>query len=333
MALSFEGLARRGVRLGGHSSYSIGGKADYFACPSSLDELFFLIDYSRKYSVPFTIIGLGANVLFPDRPEKGRLFVSMKNLLEMRPDGDMIFFTAGVPLSFLAICGMLAGMEDLCFTYLLPGTVGAGVYMNARYGEKEISQAVSSVAYTDLDERSFSVRSIPSSECSFGYKTSLFQGKNRLILGARFEIPGLERSVSGIRMNFEMIKRNARRLSGLKNFYSVFHKLASGLDWRGTSFFKDIETDRNNKRHFDYPSCGSVFKNNRAFGAPTGTIIDRLGLKGMSHGGAMVSPHHGNVIINYRNASAADVLYLIDYASDMVYKEHGIRPENEVVIL
>ena len=62
--------------------------------------------------------------------------------------------------------------------------------------------------------------------------------------------------------------------------------------------------DRERKGHFLFPCAGSVFKNNRAFGAPTGVIVDSLGLKGRRIGGAQIAPFHGNIIINTGGATA-----------------------------
>ena len=61
---------------------------------------------------------------------------------------------------------------------------------------------------------------------------------------------------------------------------------------------RDHEADRTAKGHFAAPCAGSVFKNNRAFGAPSGALIDRLGLRGFQIGGARVSDRHANIIVN-----------------------------------
>jgi UDP-N-acetylmuramate dehydrogenase len=87
------------------------------------------------------------------------------------------------------------------------------------------------------------------------------------------------------------------------------------------------------KCHFDYPSAGSVFKNNREFGKPSGMLIDEAGLCGHRIGGAQVAPWHGNFIINIENATAADIRALADYVSDTVFKKFGFRLEREIIFL
>jgi UDP-N-acetylmuramate dehydrogenase len=82
---------------------------------------------------------------------------------------------------------------------------------------------------------------------------------------------------------------------------------------------------------FDQPCCGSVFKNPEETTA--GRLIDRCGLKGRRVGGAEISKVHANYIVNLGNASADDVLKLIDIARTAVFKEFGIELELEVKVL
>lgn len=82
---------------------------------------------------------------------------------------------------------------------------------------------------------------------------------------------------------------------------------------------------------FDQPCCGSVFKNPGEMTA--GRLIDRCGLKGRRVGGAEIATLHANYIVNKGNASADDVLKLIDIARTAVFKEFGIELELEVKVL
>jgi UDP-N-acetylmuramate dehydrogenase len=308
--------------------------ADYFAAPSSNEELFYLLEQAARNSIAYSLFGLGANIIFPDFPEKGRLYITLKNLFEMRAEKNRLFLSGGVPMSFLALCGALTQREGLSFTHLLPGTIGAGVYMNARCYDSEMSMILSRISYSRGGEKPWELMYLQPGECCFEYKKSIFQSKNWIILGIEIEIPeSSERNVALIRKIFEKMKRESVRFSNLKNFYRFFHTAARHItDRRYFPYFNMIENDRKEKRHFDYPSCGSVFKNNRALGEPTGSVIDRLGLKGMSKGGAMISPYHGNIIINKNRAKAGDVIYLIETISERIYKYCGIIPEREVII-
>ena len=85
------------------------------------------------------------------------------------------------------------------------------------------------------------------------------------------------------------------------------------------------------KGHFKFPSAGSVFKNNHEFGEPAGKIIDSLGLKGYSIGGAQISPWHGNIIINRNKATQSDVLALVNFVREKVFAEKGFYLESEII--
>jgi UDP-N-acetylmuramate dehydrogenase len=91
--------------------------------------------------------------------------------------------------------------------------------------------------------------------------------------------------------------------------------------------------DRTAKGHYRHPSAGSVFKNNPAFGKPSGQIIDELGLCGLSKGGAQVAPWHGNMIINTGGASASEIRALIDEVAAQVKAATGFVLEPEVLFV
>ena len=334
---ALEKYCLRDVSLASHSSYEIGGIACYFADPASVEELTRLFESCFKAGAPFGISGLGANILFPDRPNREKVFISLKNYTEINFSENRLFLSSGVPLSFLSIIGLILGDNNLDFTYLLPGCLGSGVFMNVRYFENEICGIIDSVYYIDLNKRDFQITKIKSGDCGFSYKKSIFQGKNWLITGADIVIKSIDKKKEKtIRQIFSDFKGKKQNLSSLSNFYNYFSSEAKSLQVKlktEQKSFEDIELDRRLKKHFEYPSCGSVFKNNHDFGIPMGKIIEDLGLKGKSHGGASVSNHHGNIIINSNHASSDDVLYLIDFIKDAVYKAHNFVPETEVVIV
>jgi UDP-N-acetylmuramate dehydrogenase len=128
----------------------------------------------------------------------------------------------------------------------------------------------------------------------FGYKTSPFQTMDALIVGGRFAVT--PRAETEIRREMEQYRH-----------------------------------DRTKKGHYRYPSAGSVFKNNREFGAPVGRIIDELGLKGLAIGNAQVAPWHGNIIINRGKARASDIKALVEILKKKVRAARGLELECEIL--
>ena len=77
-------------------------------------------------------------------------------------------------------------------------------------------------------------------------------------------------------------------------------------------------------------SAGCIFKNPP--GQSTGKLIDELGLKGHSSGGAVVSERHANFIVNRDGATAADIFRLMEIIRERVRKAHGIELDEEVIV-
>ena len=335
--IDFNKLCLRNVLLSEQSSYEIGGQADYFALPKIREELKILLTCCQTSQMPFTLFGMGSNILFPDKPKKGKLVISLKHYLELDYNNNKLFISSGVPLSFLSLIGLLIGIDNLSFTYLLPGSFGAGIYMNAKYFDVQVGDILDTVYYIETNSDNFEIRQKKSNICSFSYKHSIFQEQNWIIIGADIQVPSiLKEDLFSLKRLLKQQKENKTNLSTLKNFYHFYSNKSSeickNLNIINTTFNK-INQDRTGKMHFDYPSCGSVFKNNYDFGIPIGVVVDKLGLKGMSRGGAMIAPHHGNIIINTGGAKAEDVLYLIKLIQEAVEKAHGFVPEPELVIV
>ena len=93
----------------------------------------------------------------------------------------------------------------------------------------------------------------------------------------------------------------------------------------------DFTHQRESKQPLEMPSAGSVFK--RPPGRYVGPMVEGLGLKGHTIGGAQVSTKHAGFIVNTGNATAAEVLALIDYVRQRVLDEFGVRLETEVRVI
>lgn len=129
----------------------------------------------------------------------------------------------------------------------------------------------------------------------FNYRTSEFKThKNYVVLGAEFKLKTDDKEKIENRLN-------------------------------------EVITTRKAKQPYDYPSAGSVFK--RVDGVIISKLIDELGLKGYSVGGAKISEKHAGFIINYNNASYEDVTNLIDFVKNKIKDEKNIDLETEIVVL
>jgi UDP-N-acetylmuramate dehydrogenase len=280
-----------------HTSFRIGGPAELFLQPEDPAELTDLFSLLHRRQVPVFLLGGGANILVGDLGVRG-VVVDLSALrgcsLESGPRGEpQLACLAGTPVSGLCAEALERGLTGLEFLYAMPGTVGGAVWMNARCYERSVADVLEQVEYITAEGRP--VRYLPRLE-EFGYKTSPFQAMDALILRAWF------RTSSGDPSAIERIMRE--------------HK-----------------EDREAKGHFLWPCAGSVWKNNRSFGEPTGRIIDSLGLKGLRVGDAMVSDRHANIIVNLGEARAADVLAVMERVEAVVLERRGFRLEREILLV
>ena len=205
--------------------------------------------------------------------------------------GDRVTAGAGAPISEISACAADHGLAGLDFIYAMPGTVGGAVWMNARCYDGEIFDVLDAVDLVEPDGTA--AHYVPRPE-DFGYKRSPFMGRDSIMTSIRFSLRAGDTE-------------------------SLWEKMRSH------------EADRRAKGHFTAPCAGSVFKNNRDFGAPSGAIIDSLGLRGFRIGAASVSDLHANIVINSGGATASEIRAVIEYVQDRVREELGFVLEREVL--
>ncbi len=219
--------------------------------------------------------------------------VDLTNLRGIERIGNAVCAAAGVPVSAVAEFARNEGLSGLEFAYFLPGSVGGALWMNARCYERSISDVLFSSEYLDSQ---LCVRRMSMNAADWGYKRSPFQQDGRPILSAAFQLREGDRAAISAEMDSH-------------------------------------RKDREGKGHFLYPCAGSVFKNNHAFGAPTGKLIDSLGLKGRRIGDAQIAPFHGNIIVNLGGAAADDVRELMRLMEAEVSAKLGFQLEREVLLV
>lgn len=284
--------------------------------------------------------GGGSNMLFPDRPDPDALFLTTRQMVEVKLEGDRLYVSAGMPMSMLAVIGYGLGIADFDFTFLLPGTVGGGIYMNAKYFDRHISDTLIRVHYIDLHQPG-RIQTVSREACDFGYKQSVFQNHRSswLIIGVEFKLSSSARADALPTLpELAALREGKLPPNRLTEFASHFidwleAKEGAGTEDSALAPMRRVVQDRVGKMHFSYPSCGSVFKNNYSVGEPIGKLADRLHLRGVRRGNARISPVHGNVIQNVGGATAADVIELIHHVQEAFDRHYGFVPEPEVVII
>jgi len=283
--------------MSAHTTYRVGGPADFYVRPERVDDVVLLIRTAREAAIPVFVLGGGANILVSDRGIRGIVLDSggfRAQHFETQSDGSTLFRVgAGLPVSDASAAAAEQGLAGMAFIYSMPGSVGGAVWMNARcYG----ACIADILAYVDLVDEAGEFQHYIPREADFAYKVSPFQGRRTVIVEAGFRLtPGSTDEL-----------------------------------WQQ---MREVQHDRDMKGHFAAPSAGSVFKNNRDFGAPSGQIIDGLGLRGFQIGGARVSDLHANIVQNTGTATAADIKAVIDHIREEVRRARGFLLDPEIVLV
>lgn len=278
-----------------HTTFKIGGPAEYFVVVNSIDELIKVIEVSKNKSIPLHIIGNGSNLLVSDEGVKGvviKLGINNMAILHEENDASIVEVEAGISNAAVAKFLEEHSLSGFEFAQGIPGTIGGSIRMNAGAFGGEIKDAI--VDVTLIDIKTLNIKTLTNDALNFKYRYSMFiDNKNYIILSARFKFK---------RGNREDIKRK----------------------------MLEISSERKSKQPIDKPSAGSTFR--RLEGFITAKAIDEEGLMGTKIGGAMVSTKHAGFIINDGNATAKDVLELIKLIQNKIYELHGVRIEPELEI-
>ena len=279
--------------LSKHTSYRIGGPADFFAAVENVDQLCSWVELARELEQPLLVMGQGTNLLVADRGYRGLVILNRCRDFTVDPASHHVRAEAGVFLAQLARQSAENGSGGLEWAIGIPGTVGGAIVNNAGAYDGDMAGVIRGVSV--LDHRG-QIRDLAPGDLELGYRTSRFRetaSKEEIILSTDLQLVPEETAVLRKRMDDYMARRREAQPRG--------------------------------------PSAGSVFKNPP--GLKAGQLIDEAGLRGKRVGDAQISPKHANYIINTGRARAEDVLQLINEVQDRVQRLCGVELELEIELV
>ena len=276
--------------LARHTSFRIGGAAQYFVQPRDAVQLAAVLKACRALGITPRVLGAGTNVLAPDEGVGGVVICTKDALTGLSHTENTVRAMAGQTLAQAAVYARDLGLSGLEFAHGIPGTVGGGVYMNAGAYGGEIAQVCRRVGVMlpNGETAEFS-----GEELKFGYRTSVFETLDCIILWAEFTLTPAEPDAIRARMQELMQKRRA-------------------------------------SQPLDLPSAGSAFKRPKTGYAAQ--MIDEANLRGYRRGGAAVSEKHAGFVVNLGGATAQDVRDVLRDVQTAVLKRTGVRLEPEIRI-
>lgn len=302
-----------GEPMAKHTTFRVGGPADYFVTPETEAQLRDVMRVCREEQVPYFVMGNGSNLLVSDEGYRGIIIQlydkfnkieyfqnSSADMSQCGPTGAkadgaetethycVVKAQAGVMLGKLGNELAKKGVTGFEFATGIPGTVGGAVRMNAGAYGGEMKDILACA--TVMDENGL-FSEMTTEELELGYRTSNIVKNKYTVVAATF-------------------------------------RLAYGDKETVQKTIADLAGKRREKQPLEYPSAGSTFK--RPEGHFAGQLIQEAGMKGYSVGGAQVSEKHAGFVINKGNATAADIIRLTDDVKMKVKEMSGVELELEV---
>ncbi len=282
---------RFALSLARYTSFRIGGPADVFAEPTTLEELRTLVALLHAENLPFFLLGGGTNILVSDHGVRGVVIKLGDGFnyacWEEREDVAVVKVGAASSLGRFVREAVRKGYQGVEFAEGIPGSVGGGLLMNAGAFGGELSRVVTTIRGVAREGR---VARLSGEDIGFAYR--------RTALPPQFVVTEVQ-----------------------------LH-LHRGEPAEMAAAMERAQRKRQQHQPHGYPNAGSIFKNPP--GTYAGRLIEAAGLKGRTQGKARISEQHANFIVNTGGASATDVKCLMAQVQHAVWERHQVWLEPEV---
>lgn len=206
--------------MASHTTFKIGGPADYFVMPETSEELAAVLKLCKEENMPYFILGNGSNLLVGDKGFRGAVIQLYKNFDGICLEGTKITAKAGAMLIRVAKEAGKAGLTGLEFASGIPGTIGGAMVMNAGAYGGEMKDVVAAVTVLTKEGE---IKTLSGKEMNFRYRGSVVEDEGYIVLEAVMELK---------EGNLEEIQARMEELS----------------------------LQRRTKQPIEYPSAGSTFK-------------------------------------------------------------------------
>ena len=203
-----------------HTTFKIGGPADYFLMPDKGEDVGRVIKICKEKEIPYFILGNGSNLLVGDGGYRGTVIQIYRNMSSVTVEGNEITAQAGALLSAVAAAAKNASLTGFEFAGGIPGTIGGAVVMNAGAYGGEMKDVLTEVTVMNAEGDIFT---LPTEELELGYRTSIIKTAGYIVLEAKIRLKEGDP---------EVIRET----------------------------MKDLTIRRTTKQPLEYPSAGSTFK-------------------------------------------------------------------------
>ncbi len=203
------------------TSLGVGGPADFFIQPKSIDEVAQAQRFALEHDLPVTIIGYGTNLLIRDGGIRGVVVQIAHPLAHASVNGTTLTAQAGCLLGSLSKLTLFHHLSGLEFAVGIPGGLGGATFMNAGAYGGEIGPLIKSIEFVQDGQPQRWSRE----QFYFSYRSSRFQGETKNAIVTEVEL-----------------------------------QLVPGEQQEIQAKMDDFQNQRRSKQPLEYPSAGSTFK-------------------------------------------------------------------------
>lgn len=276
-----------------HTTFKVGGPAECYIKIQDIQDLRKILKFAKQNHIEITVLGNGSNVLVLDKGIKGIVLNIRFNKIEMMNLDGKVFANIGAGIK-ISVFGHLLLKNAITGFEELSGIPGTiGGAVRMNAGAHG-KEFKDIVSTVTCMDYDGNIKQFESKDMEFSYRSSMLKNKSYIVIE--------------VGMQFQ---------KGEENY--IKEKM------------EEYATYRKEKQPIEYPSAGSTFKRGTNF--ITAKLIDEAGLKGHCIGGAEVSGKHAGFIINKGNATAKDILELIEYVKHEVEKKFNKKIELEIEIM
>lgn len=300
-----------------HTTFKIGGPAQYYIDVSTIDELVDAVNLAKKLNLSVFVFGGGSNIIVSDKGIKGLVIknncrkfdlvrfagkikkVNGEHKIDL--DKAMAYAEAGAIMNQFVRFTIEQGLGGLEYQLGLPGTVGGGVAMNSNFPRKGVYVG-DCVFKAKLITKDGEIKEVNNSYFKFAYDYSILQETGEIVLSVIFKLAPQDKKILWEKGTEALAYRNSTQPKGA----------SAGCSFRNISILDAMRVPTPERT------------------TSAGYLIDKAGLKGKRIGDTMISTLHANFILNMGNARADDVVSLVNLMKQEVFNKFGVKLALEV---
>lgn len=290
-----------------HTTFRIGGPADFFVTARTTDVLVRALKLARSLELPVHLVGGGSNLLVSDSGLRGMVIRNACAAVEF--DGTVAHVQGGADyLEFIGRCRDRA-LAGLAYAAGIPGSVGGALYGNAGCYGQDLGSRVIEGTIATLDGAT--VETVPASWFEFAYRDTRLKREPRVLLSCLVRLEAGDRDEIQREMDEKLEIRRVKH-----------------PQWRveptAGSYFKNLPPGFQVSGLPHSPGTHHI---------PAGALLDACDCRGLRVGDAAVFAKHANILVNAGHATARDMLLLAEEMKSRVRAKFGVELEEEVMFL